>query len=224
MSPISGLAGFGGGVSSKLLGGGGAAGGGGGFTSLSFYVAVAVNPNYSVRGFTISLGHSDGTNSVSFNYSDTKTLVYKDTSTTEFTAAETTGEMNIVFGSGDSSVTQATSWEWNGTNDIIVETCTSQNQTNYHTSGQMRYGYLALATKFSRADTAGDSCTVTPTSSQNYAFSTKLIFPDGSSYQPYWTSTAFTSSSTNCPINVFYRRNITRYILQVDTLNNSFVS
>lgn len=222
MKPFMGIAGYGGGPTS-LLTSLPPPEGSLPFTSLSWWASNAVPANNSILGFTVSLGHSTGTNTVSFTYADTPTVVYKDNTTTEFLAAETTGELNIIFGTGSSSVTKANSWAWNGTNDIIVETCMAQNQTNYTARGQMRYVTLTGACKNSRLDSAGDSCGLTPSNTVNQSFATKLIFSDGSSYQPHWGSTLYTSTTGVAPINVYYRRNVTQYILRVNDLLSSFV-
>jgi len=226
MSPIHGLTGFGGGVVSRLLSGGGSSGG---FVSLSLQVVTPVPVNNSIRGFTLSLGHSDSTDSASFTYSDTPIVVYKDSSTTNFTPASSSGEMNVPFGTGDDGGIQFNEWEWNGTNDIIVETCTSQNAGGFAQKGTLKANGSGTSgfqnhNKYSRTDSAGSSCGVTPNTGSSWSFSTRLYFANGSFYQPNWDGQFTTSSSVASPINIYYRRIIYRYIIQVSILNNSFVS
>lgn len=185
------------------------------FTSLSWYVTNAVDPDYSIRGFTVAIWHSTHTNNVIFPSTFTRTTVYADTSTTEFTAAESTGELNIPFGGGDNSaVSKSNSWTWNGYRDIIIEVCTSQNQTNYSSTGAMRFQYLPSGSRSFQTYSSGNSCGLTPTTSSSFSFATKLFSSDGYYYEPNWDSPYTTTVTNPSPINVYYRRIVMRYIIQ----------
>jgi len=131
---------------------------GGRIVRLRWYITGAISPNYSILGMNIRLFHTTATNTsgnVDPVSGTTRTTVYSDASTVEFTKAETTGVLTIEF---------PEPFTWNGTNSLVVESCTSQNQTNYASQGSMRNivtGSTGVR-KYSWTDNAGSSCSSTP--------------------------------------------------------------
>jgi hypothetical protein len=102
------------------------------FKNLRWYVTSAINPTYSILGMNIRLFHCSAVNTDSELTpvsGQTKTNVYSDSVTTEFTKAETVGVLTIPFSS---------TFQWDGINSIVVESCTTQNQTTYQQQGALR--------------------------------------------------------------------------------------
>lgn len=147
------------------------------FTSLKWYIYGAVPANNSILGMNIFLFHttaSNGSVAATPVTGTSKVTVYSDSSTTEFTLVETTGEKTINFGGG-SSGTASSSFTWDGVNNICVESCTSQNQTNYTTAGTQRIvNGVTNGGRFSRTDSIGTSCGTTPSSVASYKVSTSM--------------------------------------------------
>lgn len=131
---------------------------GGRIVRLRWYVTGAVSPNNSILGMNIRLFHTTATNTsgnVDPISGTTRTTVYSDASTVEFTKAETTGVLTIEF---------SQPFTWNGTNSLVVESCTTMNQNNYASQGSLR-NLVSGSTgvrKYSWTDSSGSSCGSTP--------------------------------------------------------------
>jgi hypothetical protein len=100
---------------------------------------------------------------------ETKTTVYSDSATTEFIKAETVGVLTIPFSS---------TFEWNGVDSIVVESCTTQNQTTYQAQGALRR-IATGSTNVRRhdwTDNTGSSCSDTPTSTYTDQISIQMDF------------------------------------------------
>lgn len=142
------------------------------FKRLRWYVTTAINPNYSILGMNIRLFHSTALNASLMlvpKTGETKTVVYSDAATVEFTKAETVGVLQIDF---------LTNFEWDGVNSIVVESCTSQNQTNYDSQGGLRRisdGSSAVR-RHSWTDASGSSCSDTPNSTYTDQISIQMDF------------------------------------------------
>lgn len=141
------------------------------FKNLRWYVTTAISPSYSILGMNIRLFHSTALNASSTltpKAGETKTVVYSDASTIEFVKAETVGVLQINF---------LTNFVWDGVNSIVVESCTSQNQTNYQSQGGLRKidGSVAVR-RHSWTDNTGSSCGDTPTSTYTDQISIQMDF------------------------------------------------
>lgn len=127
------------------------------FKNLRWYVVSAINPSYSILGMNIRLFHTSATNATNILTpisGESKVVVYSDSSTTEFTKAETVGVLQINF---------LTNFTWNGVNSIVVESCTSQNQLSYSSQGSLRNIFFGDdVRRHSWVDSSGSSCGDTP--------------------------------------------------------------
>lgn len=147
------------------------------FNKLYWHITGAVPANNSILGMNIRLFHTTASNGsvVAGLVTGTSIVtVYSDSSTTEFTLVETTGEKQINFGGG-SSGTAVSSFQWDGINNICVESCTSQNQTNYTSAGTQRV-VLSVTNggRYYRTDATGNSCGISPNAAQSFKVSTKM--------------------------------------------------
>lgn len=228
MTPINGLSGFGGGPTSLLtsvvppaplatfdI------------TSVTWYLSSAVSSGYLQRGLNISIYHSSSINGTSFTIlpGTLKNLVYSDNDTTTLSIMQTIGEKKFDFGTGDKVYPKSNVFNWNGTNDVVVETCTAQNLGNYSTEGGVRY-YSPGATGrllYYWTDSAGSSCADTPSTSSVQMPSIKLE-GTGFSFRPGWNSNLTTGTTSPSPFNVYYRRNITRSVYQASELISNLVT
>lgn len=142
------------------------------FKRLRWYVTAAINPTYSILGMNIKLFHSTALNAslvLSPKSGETKTVVYSDASTVEFTQAETVGVLQINF---------LTDFVWDGINSIVVETCTSQNQTTYQSQGALRMiedGSNNMR-RYDWTDAAGSSCGDTPSATASSQIAIQMDF------------------------------------------------
>jgi hypothetical protein len=147
------------------------------FNQIIWNITEAVPSNNSILGMNIRLFHTPAANGSTTAVPVTgtsKVTVYSDLSTTEFTLVETTGDKAINFGGG-SSGTSSSSFQWDGVNNVCVESCTSQNQTNYAASGRQRVvSGVASGGRNSRTDSAGNSCNEAPSTSLSYKVSTRM--------------------------------------------------
>lgn len=193
------------------------------FTGLTWYCASAITSNLRCPpGWHIYIYHSSGVNSNSFNMlsGETKHLVYQNSATTYLTELRTTGDKYFAFGGGNGSGTKETKFTWNETNDVIVESCFSQNG-GYESKGQMRQYTVSGGSRFrgSRTDGAGNSCGTTPgTATLLYAPSVKFGRSDGGRHEVGWTSTATSGNTALMPFNVYYKRNICQVIYRASEL------
>ena len=142
------------------------------FRNLKWNVTGAVNSSRSIMGFTLRLFHtttSSGTSLASPISGESKVTVYADTANgngtgTEFTLVETTGIKTITFGGGNASGVSS-SFEWDGVNNICIESCTQQNEVTYNSSGQIRiFSPVTNGSRYSWTDSAGNSCLTDPNS------------------------------------------------------------
>lgn len=126
------------------------------FINLRWFVTNAVPSTYSILGFNMYLWHTTATSLSStptIKAGESKVQVYSSSSTTEFTQAESLGVLQIDF---------SQYFRWDGTSSIIVETCTSQNQTTYGNYGSLRNITDGItARRYTLSDSTGSSCGTT---------------------------------------------------------------
>lgn len=167
------------------------------FNRLIWHVYNAVPAANSILGMNIRLFHTtaaDGSVVAGPVSGQSKTTVYADATTTEFTLAETLGDLIVNFGGG-SAGGASSSFVWDGVNNICVESCTSQNQVNYLTNGIMRIVTFTNGGRASRTDAAGNSCGDTPntvfaqkiSTSMRWNLSVNQNVPIWSGFPPYPT-------------------------------------
>lgn len=136
------------------------------FRNLKWNITDAVPSNNSILGFTLRLFNtttSDGTVAAAPIAGQSKRTVYSDNSSTDFTLVETTGIKTITFGGGNNTgVTRFSTFEWDGTNNICIESCTSMNQTTWLSRGGQTIFNVTSGSRFYRDDSNGDACTITP--------------------------------------------------------------
>lgn len=124
------------------------------FVNLRWYVTSAIPASNSILGMNIKIFHTDSTASSGYFTAKTgtsKVTVYSDSATTEFTKAESLGVLQIDF---------TTEFQWDGVSSIVVESCTSQNQTNYGVFGGLR-NFTSSSLNVRRyywVDSSGSSC------------------------------------------------------------------
>lgn len=121
------------------------------FVNLRWYVTNSVPANNSILGMNIRLYHSAQTDAEStvVPIESVKTTVYSDSATTEFLQAETLGVLQIDF---------STPFKWDGVNSLVVESCTSQNQSNYTSRGALRSIGTEWVRRYTWTDSVGSSC------------------------------------------------------------------
>ena len=142
------------------------------FRNLKLYVTGSVNSSRSIRDMRIKMFHTNqGTNTTYSPISgESKTDVFYQPG--EFTLVESTGEKTMTFGAGGTN----DGFEWNGSNDLVIEWCTSQNQTVYNPSGQIRYVSQSGYNRYRWTDSGGNSCGDTPSSNTSVKPSIKMDF------------------------------------------------
>ena len=193
------------------------------FTGLTWRCSSAITSNIKCPpGWHIYIYHSNGVNSNSFTMlsGETKHLVYQNAAATNLTMLRTTGDKYFAFGGGNGSSTKESVFTWNETNDVIVESCFSQN-SGFESKGQMRQYTVSGGSRFrgSRSDSAGNSCGLTPgAASVLYAPSVKFGRSDGGRHEVGWTSSAISGTTSLMPFNVYYRRNICQVIYRASEL------
>lgn len=239
MAPIKGITGFGGGAASPFVRGSGGGGGGSGLiNSVTFYSASSVSSTRLPRGFNVYIYHAStinrngGTGAINILSGESPTLVYSDYSTTSLNIINA-GDKTFNFGGGDNtSATKYTEWQWNGVNDIVVDTCTSnQNNGDYASEGTMRY-FTASGNandpkpvyRYSRTDSVGNSCTDSlATGTDSYSYSIKMGLVTGGEYRIGWTSALTTANATPSPFNIYYRRNRSQMLYHASRIEAGFV-
>lgn len=153
------------------------------FRNLKWDVTGAVNPSNSVMGFTLRLFHtttSSGDSLASPISGESKVTVYADTANgdgtgTAFTLVETTGIKTITFGGGNASGVSS-SFEWDGINNICIESCTQQNEGTYNSSGQLRIFSVSNGSRYFWTDSQGNSCLDDPNFSEGFKPSVQMDF------------------------------------------------
>lgn len=139
------------------------------FINLRWYVVNSVPAGNSILGMNIRLYHTTSTtaNSAVNAVNGIKTTVYSDSSTTPFLKAESLGVLQVDF---------STPFVWDGVNSLVVETCTSQNETNYTSRGSLRAIGTATVRRYNWTDSAGSSCSTTPSDTAQAYISTQMDY------------------------------------------------
>lgn len=140
------------------------------FKNLRWYITGAVPSDRSARGLNIRLFHtttSDGLSTASPIISESKTTVYSVGTTTDVTEFESTGICQFIFTS---------TFTWNGTNNICIESCTSQNETNWIAAGEQRVFLVSNGSRYSQTDDAGNSCSDALDTAQGFKPSVEMDF------------------------------------------------
>jgi hypothetical protein len=162
------------------------------FDKLRWFITGAVPAANSVRGLNIRLFHttaSDGSTLATPISGESKTTVYSVSDTTQVTEFEAIGNAIFNFTS---------TFTWNGTNNICIESCTAQNETNYTSAGTQRIFNVTNGSRYSWSDNAGTSCSETPTTVQAFKPSVEMDYTGGGGASPAPTATITpTSSSIN---------------------------
>jgi hypothetical protein len=150
------------------------------FRNLKWNITNAVPSGNSILGFTLRLFHtttSDASAVAAPIAGESTTTVYSDTSSTEFTLVETTGIKTITFGGGNNTgVTRSSTFEWNGVNNICIESCTSQNQTTWTSNGTQTIFNVTNGSRYYRDDSSGNACTITPNQTLGFKPSVQMDF------------------------------------------------
>lgn len=119
------------------------------FRNLTWYQNSAVNSSRSQRNMNIRMFHTTDTSSIMAPIAgESKVTVYSMTG--DFTPSESVGTKTITFNGGE--------FEWDGSNDIVVEWCTSQNESGYQARGSMRVVRQNGFSYYRRTDSSGNSC------------------------------------------------------------------
>lgn len=140
------------------------------FNNITWHVVNANDPSRSVRGFNCRIFHTNSSTGNQHNVltGTTKTLVYSDGATTDFTLTESTGDKTLTFTNG---------FTWNGTNNICVEYCTSQNEGGYTQRGTVRcVNNVTNGLYWTWTDSSGNSCSSYPSGSKSYKISIKMDY------------------------------------------------
>lgn len=148
------------------------------FRNLKWNIVGSIPSNNSIRGFTLRLFHTTQSNASSVANpisGETKTTVYADSGTTQFTLVESTGIKTITFGGGDLSGVSS-SFEWNGVDNICVESCTSQNETTWSSAGTQRVFNISNGSRYYRDDSTGNACTFNPNQTLGFKPSVEMDF------------------------------------------------
>lgn len=116
-----------------------------------WYVTDAVLSNRTHNDFRISMFNTSSTwSDSSYEVSGSKTICYQGSGS--FTLPTVTGEMYIKF---------STPFVYDGSSNIVVESCTSQNNRSSSNVGSLRTTPYPI--KYSWTDSVGNSCNTTPT-------------------------------------------------------------
>lgn len=140
------------------------------FKNLRWYITGAVPSDRSARGLNIRLFHTTAASGASLASpisGESKITVYSVDATTDVIEFETTGICEFTFTS---------TFTWDGTNNLCIESCTSQNETNWIAAGTQRIFNVANGSRFSQTDSAGNSCSDTPGSIVGFKPSVEMDF------------------------------------------------
>lgn len=136
------------------------------FTKLRWYITDAIPSTNSARGLNIRLFHTTASNGSTLASAITsKTTVYSVSDVTDVTQFESLGPAEFTF---------TTTFTWNGTNNICIESCTAQNKLNYIARGTQRVFNIANGSRYSWTDSSGTSCSTSPGSIANYKPSVQM--------------------------------------------------
>ena len=139
------------------------------FNNFTWHQSSAINSGYSILGFNFKMYHTTASNgstvATPISGTSAQSCYYN---SGEFTPAETTGDKTITFSTG---------FTWNGTNNICLDTCASQNQQWYQQSGKMRIvTNVTNGLRHHRSDNSGSSCGETPNNTGSYKYSFKMDY------------------------------------------------
>lgn len=139
------------------------------FVNLRWYVTDTVPEANSILGMNIRLYHTTATTASStVNAIDgIKTTVYSDSTTTPFLQAESLGVLQVDF---------SEPFVWDGVNSLVVESCTSQNETNYTSRGSLRVFGTATVRRYNWVDSAGTSCNTLPNNTAQGYIATQMDY------------------------------------------------
>lgn len=142
------------------------------FRNLKFYVGNTVPADRSMNDMNVRMFHTDQGTSVTYTptIDGSKTTVYFLAG--DFTPAETTGEKTLTFGTGGT----ADGFEWNGVNDVVIEWCSSQNDTGWTSAGGLRFVNESGTNRYSWTDAGGNSCNDSPGANTSVKPSIKMEF------------------------------------------------
>lgn len=142
------------------------------FKNLRWYVTDTVPSANSILGFNVRLYHTTSTTTSSapaVKAGESKITVYADSETTEFIKAETLGVLQLDF---------SQYFTWDGVSNLVVETCTTQCQTNYTSRGALRT-FTSSGVNVRRhdwSDNAGSMCSSVTTTPITDYISTQMDF------------------------------------------------
>jgi hypothetical protein len=142
------------------------------FRNLKFYVGNPVPSDRSMNDMNVRMFHTDQGTNVTYGpiSGESKTTVYFLAG--DFTPAESTGEKTLTFGTGNT----ADGFEWNGVNDVVIEWCSSQNDTNWTNAGGLRFVSESGTSRYNWTDASGNSCNDNPGSNASVKPSIKMEF------------------------------------------------
>lgn len=138
------------------------------FNKLRWYITGVVPSTNSARGLNIRLFHTtatDGTTVASPIDGESKITVYSVSDVTDVTQFESLGPAEFTF---------TTTFTWNGTNNICIESCTAQNETNWISAGTQRVFTFTNGSRYNQTDNAGTSCGDTPDTIENFKPSVEM--------------------------------------------------
>lgn len=136
------------------------------FNKLRWFITSAVPTANSARGLNIKLFHTTATDGTTVATPITsKVTVYSVSDVTDVTQFESLGNAEFTF---------STTFTWNGTNNICIESCTAQNETTFVSNGTQRVFNITNGSRYSQTDNAGTSCADTPNVVQSFKPSVEL--------------------------------------------------
>jgi hypothetical protein len=187
------------------------------FNKLSQYIWGNIAPTGNIpRGVRWSMYHrdpNDSTREYDVLSGETATVLYQDNATTEFPPlVSVIGSSDMNFASGkigelievsagggnDTSITPSSYFQWNGTNDIVIEIATKQTSSSYTSSSGkcfLKYrDFLCGGMYRSDSDASAYDNNASSTSSSQYPYVQYI----GSSTYSNWTNF---SASSNWSVN-----------------------
>ena len=158
------------------------------FNNLRWAITGAVPAGNSARGLNIRLFHTTAENGATLATAiGSKTTVYSVSDVTDVTQFESVGTALFNF---------SNTFTWDGTNNICIESCTAQNETNYTSAGTQRVFNTTSGGRYSWSDSAGTSCSDTPVTTTAYKPSVEMDFV-GSPPNPVSATVTPSVSSVN---------------------------
>jgi hypothetical protein len=194
------------------------------FNKLRWSITGAVPITNSARGLNIRLFHTTASNGSTLAApigGESKTTVYSVSDLTDVTQFEAIGNAIFNFTS---------TFTWNGTNNICIESCTAQNQTNYTSAGTQRIFNVTNGSRYTWTDNAGTSCSETPGTVQGFKPSVEMDYTGGGASPAPTATITPTSSSINENQSVTFNVNTTKipngtilyYTIIGDVTSNDF--